>query len=261
MAKPPAALTKTDTTDLVFSPDSQSLVFGSSATDLTANLPDNSTNPAATLGAFSPQNLFLRNLAAGTTTLLSVTTAGLLPVHGDSSGVVFSPDGKSVAFTSDVTNLTANGTDFTAPASVNSLLTNPDSRGDQHLHPKPHHGHDHARHRHTERSAVLRHCCRAGLQSRRQHARLHQQRHRSHQQPTRPHTPARRRGILAENGFAAPIGNVFLRNLAAGKTTLVIATPSGKLSSGAVNEQTPLGPLVFSPERPLPGLHQRRHAT
>ncbi len=64
-------ITPNDTTDLVFSPDSQSLVFGSTATDLTTNLPDNSPNLAASIGeATNPENLFLRNLAAGTTTLL-----------------------------------------------------------------------------------------------------------------------------------------------------------------------------------------------
>ncbi len=70
-------------TDLVFSPDSQSLVFGSSATDLTTNLPDSTTNPAIG-GGGAGENLFLRNLAAGTTTLLSVTTGGLLAVNGQS---------------------------------------------------------------------------------------------------------------------------------------------------------------------------------
>ena len=37
-------ITLSNTTDLVFSPDSQSLVFGSTATDVTANSPDNSAN-------------------------------------------------------------------------------------------------------------------------------------------------------------------------------------------------------------------------
>ena len=113
------------TTDLVFSPDSRSLVFGSTATDLTTNLTDNSPNFAASVGEANSENLFLRNLAAGTTTLLSVTASGLLAVNGDSSGAVFSPDGKSVAFTSDVTDLTTNGTDFTPPTSAAAWYSNP----------------------------------------------------------------------------------------------------------------------------------------
>ena len=73
-------------TDLVFSPDSQSLVFGSTATDLTANPADDSTasfpQPLVPSGY---TNLFLRNLFTGTTTLLSVTPGGQLAA-GDSNG-------------------------------------------------------------------------------------------------------------------------------------------------------------------------------
>ena len=79
-------ITSNDMTDLVFSPNSQSLVFGSSATDLTTNLPDDAPNPAVSIGEVQPENLFLYNLAAGTTTLLSVSTDGRLDVYGDSSG-------------------------------------------------------------------------------------------------------------------------------------------------------------------------------
>ena len=91
----------TKRTDLVFSPNSQSLVFGSSATDLTPNLLDLTPNPVSAIGEATPENLFLRNLADGTTTLLSVTADGRLDVQGHSSGAVFSPDGNSVAFSSD----------------------------------------------------------------------------------------------------------------------------------------------------------------
>src|SRR5262249_9219922 len=71
-------------TDLVFSPDSRSLVFSSSATDLTANPPDNAPNPFPGL-PWASMNLFLRDLSAGTTTLLSVTTDGRLAA-GHSQG-------------------------------------------------------------------------------------------------------------------------------------------------------------------------------
>ncbi len=91
-------------TTLVFSPDSNSLVFASGATDLTANTPENAPDPD---GYYSSMNLFLRNLTTATTTLLTPTTVGQLSA-GVSTGAVFSPNGQSVAFTSDATNLTAN---------------------------------------------------------------------------------------------------------------------------------------------------------
>jgi hypothetical protein len=104
------------TTDLVFSPDSRSLVFGSTATDLTNNPPDNSPNPYPGL-PFGSQNLFLRDLSAGTTTLISVTTDGSLAAS-DSYGATFSPDGHSLVFSSAATNLTTNASD--APSSAGS---------------------------------------------------------------------------------------------------------------------------------------------
>jgi Tol biopolymer transport system component len=104
------------TTDLVFSPDSRSLVFGSTATDLTSNPPDNSPNPYPGM-PFGSQNLFLRDLSAATTTLISVTTDGSLAAS-DSYGATFSPDGHSVVFSSAATNLTTNASD--APSSAGS---------------------------------------------------------------------------------------------------------------------------------------------
>ena len=52
-------------------------------------------------------NLFLRDLQAGTTTLLTPTTGGGLS-QGGSMDPIFSPDGHSVAFLSYATGLTAN---------------------------------------------------------------------------------------------------------------------------------------------------------
>ena len=166
-------VTSNDTTDLVFSPNSQSLVFGSSATDLTTNLPDNAPNPAVSIGEVQPENLFLYNLAAGTTTLLSASTDGRLDVYGDSSGAVFSPDGNSVAFTSDDTNLTANGTDFTLPTSLQVWESNPE--------PLPANifirdlttATTSLRQRHAERTAIRWHRHGPSFQSRRQRASLH----------------------------------------------------------------------------------------
>ena len=114
-----------NSTDLVFSPNGQMLVFGSSATDLTNNVPEVASSIQSSLGGSSPENLFLYHFATGTTTLLSVSADGHLGVGGDSSGAVFSPDGNSVAFTSDLTDLTSNGTDFTLPTSLSAWYSNP----------------------------------------------------------------------------------------------------------------------------------------
>jgi Tol biopolymer transport system component len=99
-------------TDLVFSPDSRSLVYGSAATDLTANLPDNAPNPDPLVSLPPGSNLFLYDLPSRTTTLLSVTANGRL-AGASSSGAVFSPDGRSVAFSSAASDLTANAVDPT----------------------------------------------------------------------------------------------------------------------------------------------------
>ena len=136
-----------ETTDLVFSPDSQSLVFDSTATDLTANPP-----PTPITTSFDPNstNIYLRNLAAGTTTLLSVTTGGQQSA-GMSTGAVFSPDGDSVAFTSDATGLTNNP-------------VGPNGAG-QNLYVRDlFNGHDAADQCHDERPALLRPGGPAGLQ-------------------------------------------------------------------------------------------------
>jgi Tol biopolymer transport system component len=91
---------------LAFSPDSRSLVFASDATDLTSHAPSSPSNPDAGLPNAS-MNLFLRDLKAGTTTLLTPTTGGAL-AQGGSMDPIFSPDGHSVAFLSSATGLTAN---------------------------------------------------------------------------------------------------------------------------------------------------------
>jgi len=236
------SLTQDYATDLVFSPDSQSLVFGSTATDLTTNLPDNSTNPAMALGLANPENLFLRNLAAGTTTLLSVTTGGLLDVEGDSSGAVFSPDGNSVAFTSDLTDLTANGTDFTPPTSSAALLANPL------LSPSNIFIRDL-----TTATTTLVTATPNGLQS----SGL------AHgpvfsldgnelaftssatdltSNPPDPTPPPDISTFPGGGAVPFPSNNVFLRDLATGTTKLISVTPDGMLSSGGVDQ------IVFSPD-------------
>ena len=113
--------------ELVFSPDSQSLVFDSTATDLTDNLPNNAPNPDPG-SAYQATNLFLRDLSTGTTTLLSVTTDGRL-AEGNSGGAVlgansgfavFSPDGQDVAFVSTATDLTDNAPDTSSGGSADA---------------------------------------------------------------------------------------------------------------------------------------------
>ena len=231
------------TSDLVFSPDSQSLVFGSSATDLTTNLSDNTTNSQVALGESVSENLFLRDLATGKTTLLSVTTSGLLPAEGDSAGAVFSPDGNAVAFSSDVTDLTANGTDFTPVNSVNTSVTNPS----QAIPPLNIFIRDL-----TTATTTLVTATPKGLQSNglagspvfspdgSALAFLSTATDLTSNplDPTLPPGAA----ALSQAGFPAVSDNIFLRNLAAGTTTLVSATPSGMLSSGEVSS-----PPVFSP--------------
>jgi Tol biopolymer transport system component len=80
--------------DASFSADGNLLAFTSSASDLVAT----DTNEAS--------DIFVRNLAAGTTSLVSINAAGTDSARGtitgvnESSGPVFSPDGHSIAFMS-----------------------------------------------------------------------------------------------------------------------------------------------------------------
>ena len=215
--------------DLVFSPDSQALVFGSSATDLTANLPDNSTSTAP---ATAPYNLFLRDLATGTTSLLSVTAGGQLP-SGISMGAVFSPNSQDVAFESTATDLTANAADPTQspalaesgePASniyvrdlstdTTSLVTaTPGGLLSNGTASEPVFSPDGSALAYTSSASDL---------------------------TTNPLDPALPPGSAA-SGYSGP-SNVFLTNLSTGVTTLESATPSGMMSSGDV------GQIVFSPD-------------
>jgi Tol biopolymer transport system component len=233
-------ITLSATTDLVFSPDSQSLVFGSTATDLTANLPDDSlANLAGTLGWLvgesNPENLFLRNLATGTTTLLSVTTSGQLPVQGVSFGAVFSPDGKSVAFTSAVTDLTANGTDFTPVTGLGSLFL-PNNIFIRDL---------------TTATTGLVTATPSGLQSDgiaggpvfspdgSELAFTSSATDLTSNAVDQTPPPG---GSQAVSGVPFTGNNAFVRDLAAGTTKLITVTPSGMLSSGVVSQ------IVFSPD-------------
>jgi Tol biopolymer transport system component len=87
----------------VFSPDGRSIAFTSSAGDLVAG--DASTCPTPSGSFFAPcRDVFLRDLVAGTTTLVSVPAGA--PGGGPavpSWAPAFSPDGRSLAFTSQAT--------------------------------------------------------------------------------------------------------------------------------------------------------------
>jgi Tol biopolymer transport system component len=80
----------------VLSADGRYVAFTSSATDLTAT-PD----------ANGAGDVFVRDLVAGTTTLVSVGATGTAAGNGSSGSPVLSADGRYVAFTSSATDLTA----------------------------------------------------------------------------------------------------------------------------------------------------------
>ncbi len=75
------------------SANGQFVVFESTASDLVAN----DTNNVA--------DVFLRNLVAGTTTLISVSPNGVSPGNLESSAPTLTPDGRYVLFTSRASNL------------------------------------------------------------------------------------------------------------------------------------------------------------
>ena len=88
-------------TDPSLSGDGRYLAFTSSANDLVAN----DTNNA--------QDVFLRDLQAGTTALVSVSTDGIHPGNGDSFTPTISADGRYILFYSKASNL-ASGSFSTA---------------------------------------------------------------------------------------------------------------------------------------------------
>ena len=83
----------------VWSPDGTKVAFSSFASDL---------DP---LDTDSLGDVFVRDVVAGTTTLVSVNAAGSASGNGDSSGPVWSPDGTKVAFFSVASDLDPLDTD------------------------------------------------------------------------------------------------------------------------------------------------------
>jgi Tol biopolymer transport system component len=93
-----------------FSPDGSSLAFGSVATNLVAT---------DTSGG---SNIFMRDIATGTTTLVSQDVAGTGASNGATTGPVFDPDGTKLAFTSTASNLVAVDTNGASDVFVRDLV-------------------------------------------------------------------------------------------------------------------------------------------
>jgi Tol biopolymer transport system component len=81
----------------VFSPDGTKLAFVSDASNLTP-VPD-----------LSSRDIFVRDLATGAVTLVTVTPDGSTSGNGTSARPVFAPDGTGIAFVSGATNLAPGG--------------------------------------------------------------------------------------------------------------------------------------------------------
>jgi uncharacterized repeat protein (TIGR01451 family) len=80
----------------VFSPDGTKIAFVTNANDL---------GPPDTGFGWTPNDVYLRDLTTGTTSLVSVNAAGTNGGNGPSSTPVFSPDGARIAFTSQANDL------------------------------------------------------------------------------------------------------------------------------------------------------------
>ena len=81
--------------DAPLTSDGRFMVFESTATDLTSTPISSGT-----------ENIFVRDLTTGTTTLVSANAAGTASGNGDSQDPAIAADGRFVVFTSDASNLT-----------------------------------------------------------------------------------------------------------------------------------------------------------
>ena len=180
-------------------------------------------------------NVFVRDLATGTTTLVSATPGGL-GSDGYATEPVFSPDGQSLAYVSNATDLTSNPQDpdprrasrrprAACPPSQTSPRRIPASR------PPP------TRDRRLHRIPASRPTPRSPRPSRRSWVSCPP----PQRLPLNPGLPT-----ATATTSAGPIPsmnfNVFLTNLTTGTTSLVSVTPQGQLSSGMAMD------LVFSPD-------------
>lgn len=85
-----------------FTPDGSQVLFHSSSNDLGPT----DTNAGGEPGTgYGYQDIYLRDLATGTTSLVSANAAGTDSGNGGSDGAVLSPDGTTVAFHSGATDL------------------------------------------------------------------------------------------------------------------------------------------------------------
>ena len=157
--------------ELVFSPDGKRLAFTSTATDLTANPPDNTPAPGPWGGAPPVSNLYVRDLSAGTTSLVSVTPDGHI-ASGSSTTPLFSPDGERLAFLSTSTNLTPEPAGA-APSDPFGYRLRPEP-----LRARPGGRDDHPGERHHRQHAVRGDRRRDDLQPRRPVAGVRRHRHR-----------------------------------------------------------------------------------
>ncbi len=99
-----------DSFPVAISTNGQLALFESSASDLIAG----DTNKVA--------DVFVRDLAGGTTLLVSINTNGL-PANGASRSAVMTPDGRFVAFVSEASDLVPNDTNRIADVFVRDLQT------------------------------------------------------------------------------------------------------------------------------------------
>jgi len=95
----------------VFSPDGTKLAFVSEATNL---------GPTDTNGA---PDIYLRDLASGTTTLVSTNAAGTNSGNGGASGPSFSPDSRTIAFTTGANDLGPTDTNGVDDIYIRDLVT------------------------------------------------------------------------------------------------------------------------------------------
>jgi Tol biopolymer transport system component len=96
-----------------FSPDGSKIVFTSTATNLVDGIDQ----------TWATNNVFVRDLASGTTTMVSVDATGTASAAGDSFDGLWSPDGTKVLFYSEAANFGPPDTLFTFDLYLRDLAT------------------------------------------------------------------------------------------------------------------------------------------
>jgi Tol biopolymer transport system component len=85
--------------------DGTKVAFSSYATDLGPNDTDEPTPPEPTADDLGNNDVYVRDLTSGTTTMVSTNAAGTDSANQSSSAAVFSPDGSRLAFETRANNL------------------------------------------------------------------------------------------------------------------------------------------------------------